>query len=303
MPCPRIRLVVIVILPALVIALGTVAQGQATRPAPPDDADVRALLDKLASDDWAERHDAQARLAAMAEAAEPTLRRASRDSKDAEVAARCDAALAQICEDRLIGATPITLRGDAITPQAAVAEIARQMNLALEPKDPNLWHRDLAPLSLELERRPFWEVMRELRAQCGLDVEPSGTRLAIVSVPPARLSQQTSVSGPFRVRPARIARAAAIDLASGAGGVSEFTFTVMVQAEPKLNITRGSRLARLDVAEDEDGVSLLPPADEVSVSLANRMTTGDSMRPGITWWPATARLVVAGGGAGGAGWG
>jgi hypothetical protein len=187
MPCPRIRLVVIVILPALVIALGTVAQGQATRPAPPDDADVRALLDKLASDDWVERHDAQARLAAMAEAAEPTLRRASRDSKDAEVAARCDAALAQICEDRLIGATPITLRGDAITPQAAVAEIARQMNLALEPKDPNLWHRDLAPLSLELERRPFWEVMRELRAQCGLDVEPSGTRLAIVSVPPARL--------------------------------------------------------------------------------------------------------------------
>jgi hypothetical protein len=288
---PRIRLGVLVILPALVVLLGNPVRGQSTRPAAIE-ADVRALLDKLASDDWAERHAAQARLAALAEAAEPTLRAASRDSEDAEVAARCDAALAQICENRLIGATPITFRAAGVAPQAAFATVARQAKIALEPKDPNLWDRDFAPLSLDLDHRPFWEAVRELRTQCGLDLEPAGTRLVIVAVPPAQLSQQTSVSGPFRVRPARIARSAAIEFATGAAGngTSEFTITLTVQAEPKLNVTRGSRIARLTVAEDENGISLLPPAEEAPPTIVNRTTTADTVRPGISWWPATARL-------------
>jgi hypothetical protein len=100
------------------------------------------------------------------------------------------------------------------------------------------------------------------------------------------------------VRPARIARSAAIEFATGAArnGTSEFTITVTVQAEPKLNLMRGSRIARLTVAEDEDGVSLLPPSDEAPPTVVSRTTTADTVRPGIAWWPATARLDYPAGG-------
>src|SRR4051812_32788991 len=65
----------------------------ATRPVASVNVEIEALLIRLASDDWSTRAAAQTRLVALAELAEPRLKRAAHDSEDAEVRARCDAAL------------------------------------------------------------------------------------------------------------------------------------------------------------------------------------------------------------------
>lgn len=305
MPCfsarqPAVRLALAVTLYTCIATLPS-ASAQTTQQAP-GEASIQALLNKLASDDWAERHEAQARLAAMAEVAEPQLRKAAHDSDDAEVRTRCHAALAQIYDNRLIGPTLITLESTAIDPQTACAELARQLDVTLELRDRTLWDRGIPKLAIIADRKPLWDVVRELRTQCGLDLEPAGSnRLAIVVVPEAQRATQTSTHGPFRVRAARITRSAAIDLTglvgAGAGASSEFTITVNVQAEPKLSVARGSRLARLELAEDENGVSLLP-AEGGPVFPVNRVSAGDTMRPGTAWWPAMGRLQYPAAGAG-----
>src|SRR5688572_11469847 len=91
---------------AAAAAEGTTVPASSTAPATNPallEADVEALIKQLGNDDWPTRMAAQNRLASLGELAEPRLKMAARDSDDAEVRARAEAALHAIADSRLDG--------------------------------------------------------------------------------------------------------------------------------------------------------------------------------------------------------
>jgi len=233
------------------------ASAPATNPAELE-AEIDALLKQLASDDWPVRIAAQNRLASLGELAEARLKRAASESDDAEVRARCEAALHQIGENRMSGPTLITMNVFNVNPQIAFGEIARQVGTEFKPQNPSLWTPQMPPVTLDVRREPLWEVIRRVREQCGLDVEPGPGGWVVVQVPPGQDKAPTVTSGAFRVRATRIARSYAVDLTTGGLAQNEFVVHLLLQAEPKLKISGASPAAKLDAAEDENQLSLVP---------------------------------------------
>ena len=251
-------------------ALPGAAHAQATRPAASTtasatnsaglEAEIDTLLKQLASDEWPVRMAAQNRLAALGELAEARLKRAASESDDAEVRARSEAALHQIAENRMSGPTLITMNVFNVNPQIAFGEIARQVGTEFKPQNPSLWTPQMPPVTLDVRREPLWEVIRRVREQCGLDVEPGPTGWTVVQVPPGQDKAPTFTSGAFRVRATRIARSYAVDLTTGGLAQNEFVVQLLLQAEPKLKISGAAPAAKLEAAEDENKLSLLPGA-------------------------------------------
>ncbi|MGB7161177.1 MAG: hypothetical protein WBD40_24160, partial [Tepidisphaeraceae bacterium] len=235
------------------------ASSATTQPAADVEAEIDALLVQLASEEWPARKAAQERLVALAGSAEPRLQRAARESGDAEVRTRCDAALQQIAEGRLIGPSLITLHLANVTPRVAFEELGKQAGFDLKAQSTSIWNQPLPAVSIDVDHVPFWEVVRQLREQCGLDVDAMGmSGLTVMPTAPRARNVPTCVHGPFRIRAMRLSRQIALDLATGNKPSNDFTVMLSVTAEPKLRITSTAGLARLDAAEDENGASLLP---------------------------------------------
>jgi hypothetical protein len=249
--------------------------------------DVNALIAQLGGADWAARDAAQRRLAALDRLAEPALRRVLADgAHDAEVRTRAEAALAQIEENRHSGPTMITLRLRDVEPRVAFEELSRQAGVTLRPQPPSLWSRNLPRVTIEPRGEPFWDVAERLRAQCGLDVEPyDAAALAVLPSLHGRAAQAapTVTHGPFRVRASRVTRSYAVDLAAGGTRAAECFVLLTIHAEPKLRISGGggSGRVKLEAAEDENGLSLLPEETPVPLRRA---------RQAIEYGPATGAL-------------
>ena len=235
-----------------------VVAAPATNPVPLE-ADIEALIKQLGSEDWQTRMAAQNKLASLGELAEPRLQTAARDSDDAEVRARAEAALHQIADGRLVGPTLITMKVFDVHPQIAFNEIAKQAGFEFKSPSTLMNNPQLPPVTLDVRREPMWEVVRRVREQCGFDLEPGPVGLAIVQIPPGPDKAPTVTSGAFRVRATRISRSYAVDLTSGGLAMNDFAVHLSVQPEPKLKIHTGLGLAKLEAAADETGLSLLPP--------------------------------------------
>ena len=288
----------------------------ATNPASLE-ADVEALIKQLGNDDWPTRMAAQNRLASLGELAEPRLKIAARDSDDAEVRARAEAALHAIADNRLVGPTRITMKVFNVHPQIAFNEIARQAGFEFKSPSPLMNNPQLPPVTLDVQREPMWEVVRRVREQCGFDLEPGPMGPVIVQIPPGPDKAPTVTSGAFRVRATRISRSYAVDLTSGGLVVNDFAVHLALQPEPKLKIQTGAVAAKVEAAADENGLSLLPPegapavagagagpgaiqvmpgmpANAAAAAMQNAMVLRGNvavgMRPDAAAWPVTARL-------------
>ena len=286
----------------------------ATNPAELE-AEIDALLKQLASDDWPVRMAAQNRLAALGELAEARLKGAAVESDDAEVRARSEAALHQIAENRMSGPTLITMNVFNVNPQIVFAEIGRQVGTEFKPQNPSLWTPQMPPVTLDVRREPLWEVIRRVREQCGLDVEPGPTGWTVVQIPPGQDKAPTVTSGAFRVRATRIARSYAVDLKSGGLAQNDFVVHLSLEAEPKLKISGAASVAKLEAAEDENQLSLLPgagpgaaagvapagaplPALAMQNAALVRARADMGMRQDVYAWPLAARLEYPAQGAG-----
>ena len=267
----------------------------------PTAADVPALIEQLGSDAWAARQAAHERLVALGAAAEEQLRRAARESADAEVRTRCDTVLAQIAEGRLIGPTLVTMHLANVSPRLAFEELGRSAGIDLGPQHASFWNVRRPNVTIDAEGVPFWEVVGQIRHQCGLDVDASGVGGLYVMMPSGP-GAPTAVSGPFRVRATRITRTLSVDLATGAMPASDFSVTLSIAAEPKMRISSIGRQPKIEVAEDEHGTSLLPPGapgagpNGAPILIAARPMDVPSRAAAV--WTTAARLRYPAGGAG-----
>jgi hypothetical protein len=246
-------------------------QAAASQPA---DADVAVLIRQLGADEEADRADAQEQLVDLGTTATDALRAAAEHDGDPEVRSRSAAALAQIRDRDSNGPTLVTLHvrgGDVPT---VLGQIGRQAHADISDPIPNFGGPGGASLTLDADRRPFWDVMGDVCGQ--LNVCPlltdSPNHGAFRLIPTSRnwmTGGPHEVVGPFWVGVAGLYRLTSVDLAGPPVTADTFLARLIVFPEPKLVVTQISPLA-VRTATDDAGNSLVVPAGATAARLVAR---------------------------------
>ncbi len=250
-------------------ASGPTSQPAATAPATaaatqPDDADVARLIRQLGADEGTDRDAAQQQLVDRGTIAEDALTAAAARDPDPEVRARSAAALGQIRDHLAYGPTLLTIHDDSGDPAAVLKEIGRQAQVKLV----GVWNGAVARpdqrLTLDVDRRPFWDVMTDVCRQlnvCPLSADPPNS--STMRLFPANNRNWLTgdsphqVVGPFWVGVTALHRLSSVEW-PGATTNDTFFARLMVCPEPKLVVTQISPLTVRE-ATDDAGHSLLPP--------------------------------------------
>ena len=100
------------------------------------------------------------------------------------------------------GPTLITLQHKDALPKAIFEDAAKQGAVELSPY-PGLWERERmkAPLTLAIERQPFWLAMRTLTSQTQVYLERYGSRPGLTIIPGSdtKMRGVATMSGPFLI--------------------------------------------------------------------------------------------------------
>src|SRR5207237_6920798 len=92
-----------------------------------------------------------------------------KETNDEEARTRVEAALRQIEENRITGASLITLHMKGAKPAEVFAEISRQASAELRPSPVNLWESKSWPtFDIDIDRQPFWEVIGDVCNRFGV---------------------------------------------------------------------------------------------------------------------------------------
>ena len=262
----------IVCLVAGVLALPLVASAAApsttqSTTEPTIDPATASLVKQLGADDWRQRESAQKQLVAMGQDATPALEQAVKDAPDDETRSRASAALEQIAQNRLIGASVITLHLKDVSPQAIFEAISAQCDTQLEPFTADLWQqKKWANIDqLDIDHQPFWAAMQQVSEVTGVELRQwdSGLRLMFNGAGGTGDMGPRLVSGPFLIIANRVARDQSVELSSRSSDHAgsrnnDFSVAFTVFAEPKLRVLRAGLNAHLDEATDDHGNSLVP---------------------------------------------
>jgi len=212
--------------------------------APPDTADE--WLHRLASDDWHERQKAVDELVRLGRDAHPLLEELLRDGAAGEVRKNLERAIDQIEYNRLLGPSRITLHVKDAAPREVFAELSRQCFAPLPTAPSGLWDEGEWPkVTLDLDRRPFWQVMRQLGERVGVQYLPFDQQGVRLSRGRPRTSDGVCIDGAFLVT---------ADVLSSR---NRLTIDLSVYGEPKILVLRTAAL-KIERAEDDRGHKLAP---------------------------------------------
>jgi hypothetical protein len=252
-------------------------------------------IDQLTSDDWKTRQKAMEQLIARGDDALPRLQKLLQTSNDTEIRTRASTAIAQIEENRLIGPSPITLDLKDVPPAQALERILQQARAPLLTDPPNLLTaKNLKPVSLNVDHRPFWEVVQTVCARAGLEMAPISRHnheigMGVIQSGAEWLDKPLVVSGPLLIRADRLARISTIRLKPPQETLEEFEISLTVFAEPKLRVLDFSSSVKLEEVVDELGHSLIPPTEEGDVA-ANADVFGTGHNAHTSRWEVGATL-------------
>src|SRR5258706_14253880 len=113
-------------------------------------------------------------LVGMAEDAPPRFKKLANPTDDGEARTRRAAAIAQIEENRITGASLIPMKLENAPAATAFAQIAGQAGAPLLTEPPNLLsQKNMRLVSLNDDHRPIWVVMQNICAQT--ELEPTGS--------------------------------------------------------------------------------------------------------------------------------
>lgn len=257
-------------------------------------ARAEKLIKQLGDDDWKKRKGAESGLADMGPMIVPRLQKLVESTTDEEVRGRAEAALATIDDRRHFGATPIYLDAHDEPLKAVVDEVLAQDEAPPEWSAEAIVGDTAWPgVTLHADGEPFWQVVREIQEQVGLDVaawRPSAPDQFVGVVPDT--GGVTVVNGPFITIARNIESIRSMPLGGAtvapqmrfnrgfAGGRGQGLYIhCVVLAEPKLCLMRsGGAGGRVVVTEAEDnlGNSLLlgPQANAMIYNAGPPMTAG-----------------------------
>ncbi len=254
-----------------ILLLALLATPAAAAPATQPSALIDTLLRQLAADDWKVRQQAQERLVDLGEPAVEALKRLAAETRDEEARTRAEAALRQIAERDRSGPTLITLQLNDVPLQVAVEEIARQAKVEIGGWPSFIWKQAPAKISLDVTRKPFWLVMRDLNEKTGLAPERMGAarnQISLVQKSEGWSKRPHSLHGPFMVVANGANRNHSIDYAVPENVSKSFTIQLQAFVDPKVKVMQGSSLLRIDEATDDRGNSLVIPNSRTVQSMS-----------------------------------
>ena len=275
------------------IVLNGVCMAQTTRPSTLPttqpaigDPRIEKFIGELSADDWQTRQKAQDALVQYGLDIRLRLSAVLRETKDEETRARVEAALRQIEENRITGASLITLHMTGAKPAEVFAEISRQASAELRASPVNLWESKSFPASdIDMERQPFWQALGDICNKFGVALQNNMAMEMVIgdkAAGPKLWGEAPSViSGPFLVVCASIHRSHSIDLNQVKNVRRSCNVQFMIYPEPKMRVLQGTHMVRIEEAVDEKGNSLAIPG------LAPDM----SYNPNTWPWNLTASLM------------
>ena len=271
-PSPNPLLALVALTSAVAHAGSQPPTTSSTRPA---DADVASLVHALGADEEADRAAAQRQLVDLGSTADDALGRAADGDPDPEVRSRAAAALAEIRDRAETGPTLVTVHAHDGDPAAVLADIGEQAHadLVAPPPAPR-GGRPSPRVTLDADRRPFWDVMGDVCGQLDLcpRLDAPAAHATIDLYQPPRnwmRSAPHQVVGPYWVAVAGLYRLSSVELDGPPATDDRFLARLIVFPEPKLVVTAVSPLA-VRVADDDAGHSLVPPAGAASARPAAR---------------------------------
>lgn len=242
--------------------------GASTRPSTPASPphsrpasqEAAALAAKLSSPDWHARRDAEAALVKLGDDAVGVLEDVTRSAPLDEARTAAANALKLIKENRRIGPTYVTLHLKDVSPRRAYDALSRASSMPLKAYDDSLWS-DLSDrkVSIDLDRQPFWEAVRKLSQQTGVQLGNVDGKPMLMPSDGVLEGSRYVLSGPFIVVASQIQRTQTVDLQQPEAPVDEtFFIAFTAMAEPKVKVLGASSTMKLDQVVDENGNSLVP---------------------------------------------
>lgn len=265
----------------------------ATRPAtvpaePPVSPAVAKLIADLSATDWHARKKAEAALVDLGDESVRALEQASRAASLDEARTAATRALKQIDENRRVGQSLITLRLKDVPVRQAFEALGRQARAELKPFPDSLWQDQFASakVSIDVERQPFWTVLRTLSKETGVDVGSVNGEPRWVASDGQTAAARAVVTGPFLVMASQIHRSQSVDLTQPQVQLEDdFGIHFGVMAEPKLRVLSALTVAKLDEVVDDAGNSLLPDKQQEfdEEELFNPNIGHESVYPMTAW--------------------
>ncbi|HEY8668105.1 MAG TPA: hypothetical protein VIL86_15765 [Tepidisphaeraceae bacterium] len=256
----RLTLASLCALPVLATKIQPALAGEAATTAPSANAkEIDQLIAQLASPDEATRDQAREKLIGMGDSARSAL--------EAQVRARsaAEAALQQIDTNKVAGGTPITLKVTDARPEAILAEISKQAGFEVVPYNETAWQgADLGTFSFSFDKKPFWEVLREVCQKANLSIYNNGNPDRRIMLMPGNMGGNSgfmkfpaSTKGAFMTVVTTLQKNSSVDLSNPQVINRALSMNITVLAEPKVRIIQYSYQPDVEEAVDEKGTSLL----------------------------------------------
>jgi hypothetical protein len=256
---------------AATLPAGTVDLGSAV----PAGTDISGLIVNLGAVDFKIREEAQNRLVAAGVGSLAGLQKAADGDTDPEIRSRAAAAIAKIKEADGYGPSLITVRVKDGPVTDVLKTIGEQAHVHFAPltQDPaavrfRAMHNikelpgmapNLSVLSLNVDHKPYWEVMADVCSQ--LHVCPVTNQQGVVQLGPQTNNWVTGspheIVGPYWVSVAGFSHIKQLNLFGTTSIDDQFSVRLAVFPEPKLPVKSVSRFQVVE-AKDDLGNSLLP---------------------------------------------
>lgn len=127
----------------------------------------------------------------------------------------------------------------------------------------DLWDQDQfqTSISVNVDHRPFWEVVNLLGQQTGLfPLQESGGsgKLTLQSAGKSRCTYPVAFGGPCMFRAELFSHTRMVEYISGEPRIDNTSMNLGVFIDPKIKVTKFSQFVVVDSAEDDLGQSMLP---------------------------------------------
>jgi hypothetical protein len=259
------------------------AAAPGTQPA----ARIDGLLANLAHENFHLRQKAQDELARMGPPVRARLVEEMKRAADDEVRTRLEAAIRQIDEGRMTGASMITIHLKKASPGQVLSEICRQANAQIRLNPPNLWTtHEWTATDIDIEEQPFWAAMKSFCKTWNLAPVNNGMEreMVITEGTCTMFGKWSSVSGPFLVAATYIHTNNSRDLNQPANVTRNCNVQIMVCPEPKMRVLQGSYSANIEKVLDDKGNAL----NNANVGMPGMQP----LQPGNSWmWNMSACLL------------
>ncbi|HZZ44783.1 MAG TPA: HEAT repeat domain-containing protein [Tepidisphaeraceae bacterium] len=247
------------------MAVGASVRGATTEPARADE--IRGLIEKLGSDDYQTRQQAQDQLVRFGVDAKPMLQEMLAKENDPEARTRAESAIAQIDENRVTGPSLVTLHVKDASPEVVLAELSRQGGYEIPTLPENLFKQpgmQWGKMTMDFDQQSFWSVFRAFCEKTGVRPNAMGNDRKFVVMQGGDDSMQGPAvySGAFMVVANSVTRSSSVNFARDKIPTKSLNIQFSVFAEPKLNILGHDYYLRLSEAMDDRGNSLLMPVPQ-----------------------------------------